>query len=178
MACALLVTVVFSDSDVCAQAIRTVNPYYMPNPPKQPLPPIGPLVENLDTAWPADQVSLVRIWLGHACPFKGYFHCNHRHLDMYSCWGCDHLHPDTCPCGSGESFSSGCVHLCLDTHTYSGKPVQGSFSFILAHILVDQVSQSVQVRPPPSWHAYLWIIKTVSSGYLHFHLWHKYLRIR
>ena len=159
MACAL-VTVVFSDSDVCAQAIRTVNPYYMPNPPKQPLPPIGPLVENLDTAWPADQVSLVRIWLGHACPFKGYFHCNHRHLDMYSCWGCDHLHPDTCPCGSGES-GQGVTGTC--------RPVKGVHSPSSGHV------QLFRVWPLSSWHMSLWIRWVIQFRVCTPLSWHTYL---
>ena len=201
-----------------------------------------------------DQVSLVRVWLGHAGLLKGYIQwltwststcvrmkavtpwtavhvqmmaVSHSVQGVYA-FVLTHIPTQVSQVRVhlasswhiylwiGESVSSGCVHLCLDTHTYSGKPVQGSFSFVLAHILVDQVSQSVQgvytfvlihiptqvrqfrvhlasswhiylwirwvtqfkVHPPPSWHAYLWIIKTVSSGYLHFYLWHKYLRIR
>ena len=141
-----------------------------------------------------DQVSLVRVRMGHASLLKGYIHCNRHHLDMYSCSGCDCFHPDTYTCGSGESVSSGCVHLCLDTHTYSGKPVQGSFSFIfdthtysgkpvqgsfsfiLAYILVDQVSQSVQG-------VYTFVLIHIPTQVSQFrvHLassWHIYLWIR
>ena len=128
-----------------------------------------------------DQVSLVRVWMGHACLLKGYIHCNRHYLDMYSCSGCDHFHPDIYTCGSGESVSSGCVHLSSFVLTHI--PTQGSqFRVHLAsswhiYLWIRWVSQ-FKVHPPPSWHAYLWIIKTVSSGYLHFHLWHKYLWIR
>ena len=63
-----------------------------------------------------DQVSVVRVWPGHTCLFKGWVYCNHHRLDGYSCSGCDCFHPDTCICGSGE---------CGQGVAWTHMPVQG-----------------------------------------------------
>ena len=93
-----------------------------------------------------DQVSLVRVWLGHACLLKGYIHCNRHYLDMYSCSGCDHFHPDIYTCGSGESVSSRCVHHHLDMLTCESKNSQFRISTFssLTQVPVDQVTLSIR----------------------------------